>query len=143
MECASAFNYARTLHHPSIILDDSIPNTQTKTLFHTDALSLDLRFVAESSLQSTLAPAMQFERLDLRNQSQLGESAYCDLTLEDGQAVTFMLRQPPGKKASSHAQPSVAQANALGVLIESTCLVVLHWYGAADRIISRFDSWGL
>lgn len=89
MECAPAFNYARTPHHLSIIPDDSIPNcgegsVQTKALFYTDVLSLDLRFVAESNLQTTPTPAIQFERLDLRSQGHLAESAYCDFTLEEG-----------------------------------------------------------
>jgi hypothetical protein len=54
MQCAPAFNYARSTHIASIVDDESVPGDpdatpQKKALFESDSLALDLRYVAEVS----------------------------------------------------------------------------------------------
>ena len=120
IECAPAFNYARDSHTTSIISDDSAPGVQTKVLFESKSLSLDLRFVAESSSETNVVPEVDLKLLDLQEKGHLGLGAYCELNLLDGQCVTFVLRVPPEVKASykSHPKPSLEQATELGVPLD-------------------------
>lgn len=53
MQCAPAFNYARSTHTTSIVADDSIlPSStvqpQQKVIFESKELTVDLRYVIES-----------------------------------------------------------------------------------------------
>ena len=122
MECAPAFNYARTPHTMDIMPDDSIPleeplptesqshvHRQLKALFRASAasasginpkpshysMSLDLRYVAECSIDGVAAPKVKLTPLDLKEKGHLGMSVACDMELVEGQAVTFILRIPP------------------------------------------------
>ncbi|THG94047.1 hypothetical protein EW145_g8224, partial [Phellinidium pouzarii] len=103
VECCPAFNYARSKHHTSIIPDDSIPDApispsayqnspeqpHMKALFHSDALTLDLRYVAESvgdyseGAGGVRPPAVKLQTLDLSDKGHLGEGVFCDLDLEE------------------------------------------------------------
>ncbi|KAI5120458.1 hypothetical protein M0805_008505 [Coniferiporia weirii] len=147
VECCPAFDYARAKHHTSIIPDDSIPDSltsppnsptsdsalpaQTKALFHSDALTLDLRYVAEVQADdgsgvsqgcATRPPVVQLRTLDLSAQGHLGEGVCCDLDLEEGQAVTFVLRSPPDRAPPRTPKPTRARANELGVPMQNLIL---------------------
>jgi hypothetical protein len=159
MECAPAFNYARDKHTTSLVPDDSIPDDsysnppheppsvtdaaatrQNKALFQSADLTLDLRYVTECTLGddsagpypgvATRPPRVELKKLDLSSKGHLGEGVYCEMDMEEGQAVTFVLRVPPEKAPSEHARPSRKQAEALGVPIQSAwfcaslCLVM-------------------
>lgn len=50
MQCAPAFNYARSAHVTTVVDDDSAPGPRKKVLFESDALALDLRYVCETTL---------------------------------------------------------------------------------------------
>lgn len=50
MQCAPAFNYARDEHRTSIVDDASTLGSQKKVLFESPRLSLDLRYVTESTM---------------------------------------------------------------------------------------------
>jgi hypothetical protein len=56
VQCAPAFNYARSRHTAKIVNDGSIPSgrgeAQKKALFESDELTLDLRYVIESTMVS-------------------------------------------------------------------------------------------
>ena len=56
VQCAPAFNYARSHHTTKIVDDGSIPlgpgETQKKALFESDELTLDLRYVIENTMVS-------------------------------------------------------------------------------------------
>lgn len=54
MQCAPAFNYARSEHTTSIIDDDSTNSSSTqpqqKVVFESKELTLDLRYILENTL---------------------------------------------------------------------------------------------
>lgn len=101
MQCAPAFNYARSTHITSIVDDDSVSvdPPQKKALFESDSLALDLRYIAEvvdGSIDSgILPPEIVLEFLDLSKKGHKGLAVQSKLTLEEGQCVTFVLRTPP------------------------------------------------
>ena len=103
MQCAPAFDYARSSHTTTIINDDSIPDgpPQKKALFESDALSLDLRYVTESSSsEGVQAPEVTLELLDLSAKGHKGLAVQSLLELTEGQCVTFILRIPPAEVAT-------------------------------------------
>ncbi|KLO10099.1 glycoside hydrolase family 15 protein [Schizopora paradoxa] len=148
MECAPAFNYARSAHQTSIIPDDSVadifphpPSTTAgitsnlklqenkphqKVLFKSEELTLDLRYIAECSADTVSIadasglrpPVVDFAKLDLSAKGHLGESVSCDLDLIEGQTVTFVLRTPP-EKSTHRAKPTQEQADAVGIPLEN------------------------
>jgi hypothetical protein len=104
MQCAPAFNYARSTHITSIVDDESVPHDpnaspQKKALFESDSLALDLRYIPEVSdgvLGSGVSlPEVVLEFLDLSQKGHKGLAIQSKLTLEEGQCVTFVLRIPP------------------------------------------------
>ncbi|CAA7266100.1 unnamed protein product [Cyclocybe aegerita] len=102
MQCAPAFNYARSTHITSIIDDDSVPveqeePAQKKALFESDSLALDLRYVTECTLpgDSGPVPHVELEFLDLSERGHKGLAVQSLITLHEGQCVTFILRTPP------------------------------------------------
>lgn len=138
MECAPAFNYARSEHKLEIIMDQSIPltepcspskvvpddpacNPHMKALFKSpDAnLDIDLRFVPESSFENIPVPSITLELLDLTEKGHKGMSACSEFELVEGQAVTFVLRTPPTHAYPKEAKPSREKAEMLGVSFES------------------------
>lgn len=139
MECAPAFNYARSSHTTEIIIDTSVPsstdplspgqNPHMKALFKSAEadLDLDLRYVSESSLENVPAPDITLKILDLTKKGHLGRSVCSDFELVEGQAVTFILRTPPKHAYPDAARPSKEKAEALGVPFESSLSYVLLW----------------
>jgi hypothetical protein len=97
VQCAPAFNYARSAHKTTIVEDESIPEgPQKKALFTSDALSLDLRYVAEcSASEGAHAPEVTLELLDLSAKGHKGPAVQSLIKLTEGQCITFVLRTPP------------------------------------------------
>ncbi|KAF8802927.1 glycoside hydrolase family 15 protein [Phlegmacium glaucopus] len=123
MQCAPAFNYARSTHTTTIIDDDSIPDDtqQKKALFESDALSLDLRYVTGcSSSEGVHAPEVTLELLDLSAKGHKGLAVQSLLQLTEGQCVTFVLRTPPAEVVT-HGHD---EKNKVGHSRESTVDVV-------------------
>ncbi|KIJ59288.1 glycoside hydrolase family 15 protein [Hydnomerulius pinastri MD-312] len=119
VECAPAFNYARDKHTTAFVPDDSIQYCkQTKALFKSENLNLDLRFVAESTLENVPTPKVDLEYLDLSGKGHLGPATSCNLVLSEGQRVTFVLRICPEETLSSALRPDQERANKLGVSLE-------------------------
>ncbi|ESK89076.1 glycoside hydrolase family 15 protein [Moniliophthora roreri MCA 2997] len=95
MECAPAFNYARSSHRTSIIDDNSTLSPQKKALFESNELALDLRYVTDTSLDNVSEPEISLQLLDLSAKGHKGPGVYAKLDLSEGQVVTFVLRTPP------------------------------------------------
>ena len=149
MECAPAFNYARSQHKTEIIIDTSIPQRSNptspsiehhmKALFTSSEaeLDLDLRFVPESSLDNVSSPEIQLEMLDLREKGHLGLSVFSECELVEGQAVTFILRTPPKHAYPDAVRPSKAKAEELGVPFDSMWHLC---YGSCQLVLTSLQS---
>ncbi|EIN12133.1 glycoside hydrolase family 15 protein [Punctularia strigosozonata HHB-11173 SS5] len=97
VECAPAFNYARDTHEAKIVEDSSVPSPaggtpQKKVLFTSEKLNLDLRYVVGCSIDDVPVPDVTLELLDLTSKGHKGLSAVTNLSLTEGQSVTFVLR---------------------------------------------------
>ena len=127
VECAPAFNYARSTHTLKILPDLSIPASESNPEPHNKALfssseaqlDLDLRYVTESSLGGVPEPQVELKELDLTSKGHLGTSVYADLNLKEGQSITFILRSPPNHDYPDEARPNPERARELGVSYES------------------------
>jgi hypothetical protein len=118
MQCAPAFNYARSTHITSIVDDESVPRdpdapSQKRALFESDSLALDLRYVvevAEGGIDSGVPlPEVVLEFLDLSHKGHKGLAVQSKMTLEEGQCVTFVLRTPPTELKVKSADESGIQ----------------------------------
>lgn len=111
------YNVAQTLLGP-----DQPERSLKKCIFKSKDLSLDLRIVPASTMDSVDSPKVVFEELDLASVGHKGPSVCCNLDLQEGQVVTFVLRIPPkadalGKKKIK--KPSQQTADELGIPLES------------------------
>ncbi|KAI0321665.1 glycoside hydrolase family 15 protein [Amylostereum chailletii] len=123
VECAPAFDYARATHDTILVADDSISpkngrSEQKKAVFKSEALTLDLRFVADSTIDHIAPPSTELHLLDLSTDGHKGPAVCMDLELVEGQTIVFVLRTPPQKKEASVVEPSQEQAQQLGIPLE-------------------------
>ncbi|KAI6110676.1 glycoside hydrolase family 15 protein [Pisolithus croceorrhizus] len=119
MECAPAFNYARDEHTTEFLPDDSVQYChQKKVVFRSPNLELDLRYVAEATLDNVPTPEVNIDYLDLSTKGHLGPAVCCDLSLIEGQRVTFVLRICPEKTGTPEARPTQELADRLGIPLE-------------------------
>nr|KIR85221.1 glycosyl hydrolase [Cryptococcus tetragattii IND107] len=96
MECAPAFNYCRDKHTAEIVPDDSSANVtsqDTKVVFKSPSLTLDLRMITWSSDQCVSDPEVKLQLADLSGRGLLGPAATCDFELEEGQCIVFIMRE--------------------------------------------------
>lgn len=106
MECAPAFNYARSAHTTELQSDfstattdgsmqSSIPPAQPsihrKALFSSpDAnIALDLRYVSETTAEGVNPPEVRLQLFDLEDKGHLGPGVLSDLLLDEGHAVWY------------------------------------------------------
>ncbi|CCA76666.1 related to glycosyl hydrolase, family 15 [Serendipita indica DSM 11827] len=102
------------------LIKPNIPNeAQQKVLFTSENLKLDLRYVADSTLDDVPVPEINFEILYLPEKGHLGPGAHVDLKLKEGQVVTFFLRTPPKEPPVPHAIPKFETAKEFNVTFES------------------------
>ncbi|KAI8986304.1 glycoside hydrolase family 15 protein [Trametes punicea] len=128
VECAPAFNYARSSHTTEILLDTSVAlslapvprNSHKKALFSSSEanLNLDLRYIAESILDNVADPDVQLRLLDLSEKGHKGPGVWAHLDLKEGQVVTFVLRTPPDVQLPPEAHPSHETAEKMGIPYE-------------------------
>ncbi|KAI0642834.1 glycoside hydrolase family 15 protein [Trametes meyenii] len=128
VECAPAFNYARSAHTTDLVLDTSVAlalspasrHPHNKAFFQSpDAgLDLDLRYVTESSLENVPEPEVQLNLLDLSAKGHKGPGVWTELELKEGQVVTFVLRTPPDVKLPPQAHPTHETAQEMGISYE-------------------------
>ena len=79
---------------------------------------MDLRYVADSSLEGVEIPTVNFELLDLDEKGHLGPAIVANLELQECQSVTFILRTPPKKAAVRPVVATTKDAEALGVPLQ-------------------------
>jgi hypothetical protein len=79
---------------------------------------LDLRYVADSSLEEVEVPTVKFHLLDLNKKGHLGPAIVANLELKEYQSVTFILRTPPKQAAIKPVVATTRDAEALGVPLQ-------------------------
>jgi hypothetical protein len=146
MECAPAFNYCRDKHTTEVsptssewslltiqlVKDDSAAtgvDHENKALFTSPDLSLDLRYLSNSNDESVSKPTIKLKTECFAARGLLGDSVTSDFELEEGQSVTFVLREVGDWQYSNEehqrvANPDPERAAALGIplatLLEAT-----------------------
>ncbi len=135
VECAPAFNYARSPHTTSIEVDTSVaspePSNTSPVSPHLRAvfdspdakLKLDLRYTAEFTLDDVGDPEVKLNYLDLDDKGHKGRGVWTEILLREGQVVTFVLRTPPDVSLPIQAHPTHQAARELGISYESQRLV--------------------
>ena len=158
VEVAPAFNYARDKHDTHILPDRSVPSCldtaapHNKTLFVSENLSLDFRYISESVIDGIPVPEVDIKLLDLAKKGHLGLSASVDLHLVEGQAVTFVLRPlstsqvkrdldsqtpDPGRdEALQKVMPSLKVAEELGIDYKSLVSGASKFRAADDPLLT-------
>ncbi|OSC98195.1 glycoside hydrolase family 15 protein [Trametes coccinea BRFM310] len=147
VECAPAFNYARSAHTTEILVDTSVAvswspdprDPHHKALFSSPEanLTMDLRYVAESTLDNVPEPEVKLDLLDLSEKGHKGPGAWTQLELKEGQIVTFVLRTPPDVKLPPQAQPSRETAEELGIPYEKLVAGASTLRPPDDPILTR------
>lgn len=103
MECAPAFNYARSSHETNIIdaVNKSAAGSSdgpSATFQCSDHLNLDLRCVVSNGDRvGQVAPELKMDYLDLSERGHKGLGVALDFVLTEGQSITFVLREPPSQ----------------------------------------------
>ncbi|GAA5855676.1 hypothetical protein JCM9279_003300 [Rhodotorula babjevae] len=115
MECAPAFDYARASHETTISNDDKRADFACPQ--HVD---LDLRWVVSNGSHpkdGLKEPEIELDYLDLSERGHKGLGVTAKFTLEEGQSVTFVLREPPksgstsGKGSANDATPDCSASD--------------------------------
>ncbi|KAJ7708193.1 glycoside hydrolase family 15 protein [Mycena rosella] len=119
MECAPAFNYARS-KHTTALASAASPAGTTAAVFTSADLSLDLRYVPETTMVNVPCPAVELALLDLSGKGHLGLAVQADITLVEGQCVTFVLRTPPPDGAPPSMEDPTLSKELVSGLLAST-----------------------
>ncbi|KAK7052597.1 glycoside hydrolase family 15 protein [Favolaschia claudopus] len=119
MECAPAFNYARSKHTTAIVSCPS-PEGTTKAVFQSDALELDLRYVPESTMANVAQPSIDLDLLDLSEKGHLGLGVQTEFTLAEGQCITFVLRTPPAANSTTSMEDPTLTKDLVNSLLLTT-----------------------
>jgi hypothetical protein len=69
-------------------------------------------------LEEVEIPTVDFGLLDLDEKGHLGPAVMANLELQEGQAITFILRTPPKKAAARPVVATTKDAEALGVPLQ-------------------------
>jgi len=99
MECAPAFDYARAAHETEI--DNKAMRADFLCPEH---VNLDLRWVVSNGSHPKAGlsePEIELDHLDLSERGHKGLGVTAKFTLEEGQSVTFVLREPPRNRRGS------------------------------------------
>lgn len=78
-----------------------------------------MRFLPESLLENVPVPEVPLETLDLSAKGHLGLAAQAELTLVEGQRVTFVLRIAPEHRGNGGSGIDEEQAELLGLNYQS------------------------
>ena len=149
VECAPAFNYARSSHNTSIEVDTSVATAEIadspiaphlKAVFHSpDAnLKVDLRYVTEYTHDDDVGdPEVKLEYLDLEQKGHKGSGVCTEIALREGQVVTFVFRSPPDVVLPPQAHPTHRTAKKLGIPYESERLRVVSVESSGSDLFPR------
>jgi hypothetical protein len=114
------------------VKDDSVTagvDHENKGLFTSPSLSLDLRYLTNSDDHAVEKPKIELKTESFSDRGLLGDAITSEFTLEEGQSVTFVLRevgdwQYANEEHQRVANPNAQRAEALGVslatLLEAT-----------------------
>ncbi|KIJ58985.1 hypothetical protein HYDPIDRAFT_118915 [Hydnomerulius pinastri MD-312] len=110
------------MHHATALVPDDSTRycKQTKALFKSENLNLDLRFVGKSTPENVPTPGVDLEYLDLSGKGHPGPATSCNLVLSEGQRVTFVLRICPEDTLASALRTDQERTDKLGVSLETT-----------------------
>ncbi|KAJ6531430.1 glycoside hydrolase family 15 protein [Mycena vulgaris] len=136
MECAPAFNYARSKHTTAIVPSAS-PESTNKVVFQSDGLTLDLRYVPENTMANVPCPSLELDLLDLSENGHLGLGVQADITLVEGQCVTFVLRTPP----LAGAAPSLEDPTLTKELVNALLVATNKYWNDWIRQSTYTGSW--
>lgn len=112
--------------------DDSVTtgiDHEDKGLFTSPDLSLDLRYLTSSDDHAVDKPSIELKIESFADRGLLGDAITSEFTLQEGQSVTFILREVGDWQYSNEehqkvANPDAQRATALGVslatLLEAT-----------------------
>lgn len=112
--------------------DDSVTtgvDHEDKGLFTSPSLSLDLRYLSNTDDHAVEKPTIDLKIESFADRGLLGDAITSEFTLEEGQSVTFVLREVGDWQYSNEehqrvANPNPQRAEALGVslatLLEAT-----------------------
>lgn len=134
MECAPAFNYARSKHTTAIVPSPS-PGSTTKALFQSDGLTLDLRYVPENTMSNVPCPELELNLLDLSEKGHLGLGVQAEMSLQEGQCVTFVLRTPPSANAPPSAEDPVLTKVIIGPIVPMYRIAAHFPPGTRERFV--------
>ncbi|KAM5541269.1 hypothetical protein V8D89_005198 [Ganoderma adspersum] len=148
VECAPAFNYARSPHTTSLEPDTSVAapeptnspvSPHLKAVFDSpDArLKLDLRYVAEYTLDDVGDPDVKLEYLDLGSKGHKGRGVWTEVLLKEGQVVTFVLRTPPDVALPTQAHPTHQAARELGISYDKLVAGASNLRPPEDPILTK------
>lgn len=100
-------------------------------------MTLDLRYAIED-LNDIGGIKVDFGLLDLRGQGHLGLSVYSEFTLQEGQAVTFVLRTPPKATSTPHrlGTPTPEQSAQSGVPLDGPLSESMYSARASNMVLT-------
>lgn len=143
LECAPAFNYCRDSHETEFVPDDSQEKGKVpKAIFKSKDLSMDLRYFEDASDACQTTPHIKLNIEDLSSRGLLGPAVSSDFELEEGQNITFILREyeEPSeevKRGAQRANPTVERAKELGVDMEKLIRGVQYLRPDLDPIVNK------
>ena len=145
MECAPAFNYCRDKHETVFEEDKTVAsehrNHTEKVLFKSKDLTMDLRYFVESDDDEVPCPQITLDKVDLER-GLLGESIVSEFDLEEGQTITFLMREASTHQYANEdhekaANPSEARAAELGVNLKTLVKGASYLRPDDDPIITK------
>jgi hypothetical protein len=145
MECAPAFNYCRDGHDTSFEEDKTVAsearNHTDKVVFKSKDMCMDLRYFVETDDEEVACPQIKLEKVDLKR-GLLGESVVSEFELEEGQTVTFVMREARDNQYASNehervANPNEARAAELGIDLKTLVKGASFLRPDDDPIITR------
>lgn len=145
MECAPAFNYCRDKHETTFEEDKTVAsearNHDQKVLFKSKDLTMDLRYFVQSDDEEVSLPEIELQKVDLKR-GLLGESIVSEFELEEGQTITFLMREASTHQYANEdhekaANPSEARAAELGINLKTLVKGASYLRPDDDPIITK------
>lgn len=145
MECAPAFNYCRDDHVTTFEEDKTVAsearNHSDKVLFKSKDLSMDLRYFSTSDDGDVACPVIKLEKKDL-GVGLLGDSIVSEFELEEGQTITFIMRESKENQYANAqhekaANPGEERAKELGIDLKDLVKGATFLRPNGDPIITK------
>ncbi|KAI5477974.1 glycoside hydrolase family 15 protein, partial [Pseudohyphozyma bogoriensis] len=126
IECAPAFNYARSSHETTIHKGDH--KADSAEFICPEHVDLELRVVRSKGLNGgdgTKDPEIEMDYLDLSGRGHKGLGVTSSFTLKEGESVTFVLSEKNkksncGEETKEQAAPALSETLIQSLLAETT-----------------------